>query len=262
MKKLITGMLVAIAATVMISCNTKSEETPLKDLNGEWNITVINGEPIKLSDSQESPFVGFDVETGRMYGYAGCNRVMASFDKDSKPGELNLGSVGSGRMACPDLTLEHSILSALSDVKKFKKESEDQFVLCDENNKALLTLVKVPPFTISDLKGKWDIAEVNGEMVPTDLENQPFMEFDMQTKRIHGNAGCNIMNGEFKGDDLDPSLISFPGVITTMMSCPEMDLETKILNAVNSVQTFAKVADGVALYNADGQMVLVLRKAK
>ena len=253
-------MLAAVATSVITSCNSAKEEASLKDLNGEWSITEIKGSPIKVNDNQESPYVGFDTETGRMFGYTGCNRVMASFITDSKPGELDLGSVGSTRMACPDLTLEHSILSALSDVKKFKKEKDDHILLCDEDNKTLLTLVKIPPFTISDLQGKWAITEVSGEMVPSDMENQPFIEFDVQAKRIHGNAGCNIMNGEFKGDDNNPSLITFPGVITTMMSCPDMEIETKILNAVNSVQSFAKVPGGVGLYNGEGQLVIVLEK--
>ena len=101
---------------------------------------------------------------------------------------------------------------------------------------------------------------VNNESIPTDMENQPFIEFDIKTKRIHGNAGCNIMNGEFQVDANNPSFISFPGVITTMMSCPDMDIESKILNAVNSVQSFAKVAGGVGFYNGEGQLVLVIEK--
>ena len=158
-------MLAAVATSVITSFNSAKEESSLKDLNGEWIITEIKGSPIKVNDNQESPYVGFDTETGRMFGYTGCNRVMASFITDSKPGELDLGSVGSTRMACPDLTLEHSILSALSDVKKFKKEKDDHILLCDEDNKTLLTLVKIPPFTISDLQGKWAITEVSGEMM-------------------------------------------------------------------------------------------------
>ena len=92
------------------------------------------------------------------------------------------------------------------------------------------------------------------------MENQPFIEFDIKSKRIHGNAGCNIMNGDFETSQNDFSAISFPGVITTMMSCPDMEIEGKILAAVNSVQSFAKVPGGVGLYNGEGQLVLTIEK--
>lgn len=253
---LVTGLVV-----VMSSCKTSKEEAPLSTLNGEWRIIEIDNTTFKANPEQEAPFIGFDIKTGRMFGFTGCNRVMASFDINTKPGILDLSSVGATRMACPDLTLEHSILSALSDVKKFE-EKDTRVALCNEDGKALLLLEKIPPFTVAELQGKWSITEVDNESVPTDMENQPFIEFDLKTKRIHGNAGCNIMNGDFETSETDPSVISFPGVITTMMSCPDMEIEGKILAAVNSVKTFAKVHGGVGLYNGEGQLVLTIEKFK
>ncbi len=260
MRKLFFSMLVAGTAFAMSSCQSAKEAEPLSALSGEWHIVEVNGAPLKVGANQETPFIGFDTETGQMFGYSGCNRMMASFDVNTKPGKLDLGSVGSTRMACPDLSLEHSILTALADVKAFKKEKDDRIALCSETDKALLLLEKIPPFTVSDLAGKWLITEVDGEPVSAGMENQPFIEFDVEANRIHGNAGCNIMNGEFKADASDPTVLSFPGVITTMMSCPDMDVESKIIAAVNSVQSFAKVPGGVGLYNGEGQLVLVIEK--
>ena len=260
MKKLFFSALITGLIMVMGSCKTSKEEAPISILNGEWSIEEIDNTPIKVNVAQETPFIGFDIKTGRMFGFTGCNRVMASFDTTSKPGVLDLSSVGATRMACPDLTLEHSILSALSDVKKFKEEKEDRVALCGESGKTLVLLKKIPPFTVDELQGKWNIKEVDNEALPTDMENQPFIEFDIKTKKIHGNAGCNIMNGNFEVSTSDPSAISFPGVITTMMSCPDMDIESKILAAVNSVQSFAKIADGVGLYNGEGHLVLTIEK--
>ncbi len=253
-------MLVAGTALAMSSCNSAKEEAPLSTLNGEWNIVEIKGTPVKVTTDQEAPFIGFDTKSGRMFGYSGCNRMMASFDINTQPGKLELGAVGSTRMACPDLTLEQNILAALGEVKEFKKDKDERIALCDASDKTVLVLEKVPPFAVDALQGKWAITQVSGEAVPSGMENQPFIEFDIKAGRIHGNAGCNVMNGEFKTDANDPAVITFPGVITTMMACPDMEIEGKILNAVNNVQSFAKVAGGVGFYNGEGQLVLVIEK--
>ena len=72
-------------------------------------------------------------------------------------------------MACPDLTLEHSILSALSDVKHFKEEKDNRIALCGEHGKAFILLEKIPPFTVENLQGNWNITEVNNEAVTTGM---------------------------------------------------------------------------------------------
>ncbi len=259
MKKLVSLFMACVALT-MFSCQPAKVKEPLATLDGEWKIVSVNGVALDKASAQEDPFIGFDTKTGRMFGFSGCNRLMASFDTDEKPGELDLGSIGSTRMACPDLTLEHNILSALDEVKKFAKDKDGRIELCDEKDKCVLLLEKIPPFSVSNLQGKWLITQVDNTAVPTDMENQPFIEFDVKANRIHGNAGCNVMNGEFKTDANDAALISFPGVITTMMACPDMELEGKILAAINSVQSFAKVPGGVGLFNATGEQVLTIEQ--
>ena len=75
--------------------------------------------------NQEFPFIGFDTKTGKVYGNSGCNRMMGSFDVNAKPGTIDLGALGSTRMACPDMTVEKNVLSALGQVKKYKVLGEN-----------------------------------------------------------------------------------------------------------------------------------------
>ena len=53
--------------------------------------------------NQEFPFIGFDTNTGKVFGNSGCNRMMGSFDVNAKPGTIDLGAMASTRMACPDM---------------------------------------------------------------------------------------------------------------------------------------------------------------
>ena len=109
--------------------------------------------------------------------------------------------------------------------------------------------------------GEWKIKEVNGEAIPSGMEKQPFIAFDVKKKTLHGNAGCNLINGGFETSTTNAKSISFPGVASTMMACPDMEVEGKILKAMNEVKSFDKLSGGgIGLYDANNALVIVLEK--
>ena len=207
--------------------------------------------------NQEFPFIGFDTKTGKVYGNSGCNRMMGSFDVNAKPGTIDLGALGSTRMACPDMTVEKNVLSALGQVKKYKVLGENNMALYGSSKRPLIVLQKKEPAVkLSELNGKWMISQAGGEAIPSGMEKQPFIEFNISEKRLHGNAGCNIINGGFQVDKVNPMSISFPQVISTMMACPDMEVESRVLN---SAQSFGKLSGGgMGLYDANDNLVMVL----
>ena len=114
---------------------------------------------------------------------------------------------------------------------------------------------------LSVLNGEWKIKEANGEAIPSGMEKQPFIAFDVKKKSIHGNAGCNLINGGFETSTSNAKSISFPGVASTMMACPDMETEGKILKALNEVKSFDVLAGGgIGLYDANNALVMVLEK--
>lgn len=112
------------------------------------------------------------------------------------------------------------------------------------------------------LEGKWNVVEVKGEKVQA--ENTPFMEFDMKENKLHGNAGCNIFNTSVTLDGKDVSAITIAQGATTMMACPDMDLETKILQSMTAVRAVkaGPNADEMQLVDAEGNVLMVLEKSK
>ena len=107
----------------------------------------------------------------------------------------------------------------------------------------------------------WAVKEVNGEAIPSGMEKQPFIAFDVKKKTIHGNAGCNLINGGFETSTSNAKSISFPGVASTMMACPDMETEGKVLKAINEVKSFDVLSGGgIGLYDANGALVIVLEK--
>ena len=262
MKKVFVSICVAGAALAMSSCRSVEKAVPLASINGEWNIIEVNGSKVAPGESRTLPFIAFDTATGRVSGNSGCNRMMGTFDVNAKPGSLELGAMASTRMMCPDMTTEKNVLSALAQVKGYKKAGKEKMYLCNASNRPVVILAKkAADVKVADLQGEWKITDVNGEAVPTGMEKQPFIAFDVKEQRVHGNAGCNLINGGFKTEEGNALSISFPGMASTMMACPDMETEGKIMGALNEVKSFGKLAGGgIGLYDANGTLVLVLVK--
>ena len=188
--------------------------------------------------------------------------MMGSIDLNSKPGTIDMRRLGSTRMACPDMTTEQNVLNALGQVKSYKKLGKHNMALCNASNRPVVVLQKkASDVKLSALNGEWKIEEVNGEAIPSGMEKQPFINFDVKKKSIHGNAGCNLINGGFETDKENPRSISFPNVISTMMACPDMEVEGKVMKAINEVKSFDVLSGGgIGFYSADGTLVMVLVK--
>ncbi len=264
MKKFYVSICMAGVLTALFSCASTRNAATMADMAGEWNIIEINGTAVVPAPGQAFPYIGFDTKNGRVYGNSGCNRITGSFDTGAKAGTIDLGKLGSTRMMCPDMTVEKNVLSALAQVKAYKKIGDNQMALCGSSAKRpVLVLGKKndPSLSLDMLAGRWNILEAGGETVPEGMENQPFIEMDIVGKKVHGNAGCNLINGAFQTEEGNPLSISFPNLISTMMACPDMAVESRVTKALGEVRTFGRLAGGsLGLYNSDGMLVMVLEK--
>ncbi len=262
MKKVFVSLCMAATLMGLSSCASTKNAATLSSLSGEWNIIEINGSAVVPAPDQEFPFIGFDTKNGKVYGNSGCNRLMGSFDVNSIPGQINLGALGSTRMMCPDMTVESNVLAALGQVKKYKQLGKGNMALCGSSNRPLIVLQKKEASSkLSDLNGEWMISEAGGEAIPSGMEKQPNIVFDVAQKRLHGNAGCNIINGSFEVDDANPVAISFSRVISTMMACPDLEVEGRVMKSLNAARSFGKLANGdMGFYDADNNLVMVLAK--
>lgn len=259
MKKVLFSFCMATALAGMSSCASTKDAATVSSLEGEWNIIEVNGTVTVPAPGQEFPYIGFDVQAGNVYGCSGCNRLTGAFDVHAKPGRIDLGTLGSTRMMCPDMALEQQVLAALAQVKRYKRIDETNMALCSSSRRPQLVLQKRSGVPLSELQGKWLIHEVDGTEVPAGMEKQPFVEFDTTENRMHASAGCNVINGSFQADEKNPSGIKFSRVITTMMACPDMTIERKTLAALNATRSVGRTEEGgIALYDADHTPVMVL----
>ena len=185
MKKVFVSICVAGAALAMSSCRSVEKAVPVSSINGEWNIIEVNGSKVAPGESRTLPFIAFDTATGRVSGNSGCNRMMGTFDVNAKPGSLELGAMASTRMMCPDMATEKNVLSALAQVKGYKKAGKGKMYLCNASNRPVVVLEKKEAdVKLSVLNGEWKIKEANSEAIPSGMEKQPFIAFDVDRKSV------------------------------------------------------------------------------
>lgn len=110
------------------------------------------------------------------------------------------------------------------------------------------------------LEGKWDVVEVKGEKLME--EGLPQMNFDMSENKLHGNTGCNIFNTTVNLDSDDVSSLTINPAATTMMACPNMDVEGKVLQGMEEVKGVkaGKNDNEMLLVDQSGNVVFVLQK--
>ena len=244
----------AFAAVLLSSCGTTTKSV---DITGEWNVVSVEGKQVT-----GNPYIGFDTENGRLYGNAGCNRIMGGFEIDSvNPGHIGLTNVASTRMMCPDMETEQKVLEALNEVAGFKS-SATGVELTDKDGKVLISLEKreAPAVSVNDINGEWKISKVEGAAVEV-ADKTPFLSFNVAENAVHGNGGCNIINGSFLQEEGNPSSLKFGHMISTMMAGPGMETERKVLIAMNKVASFVVNEDGtLSLMDAENNEVLLLVK--
>lgn len=141
MKKM-NVMLMSVLASglLMMSCGSAKKSVSIADLAGEWVIVEVNDKSVS---AEETPFLGFDVNEGQLYGNAGCNSLMANFDLSKTSGELTFDAIGGTKRMCADMATEDAILQALGEVRSFALDGEN-LKLNNADGKELMELKKRP----------------------------------------------------------------------------------------------------------------------
>ena len=110
---------------------------------------------------------------------------------------------------------------------------------------------------VNQLHDIWVLESINGEsfLMNEKTRNHPTIEIYLKDEKVHGNTGCNTINGKLK---VNGNKISFSQIITTEMACPG-DLEYRFLSALEIVNNY-KIENLSLLLYEDKEEKLVFRK--
>ncbi len=102
----------------------------------------------------------------------------------------------------------------------------------------------------------WALEFINGEeFIEGEQDIHPIIEIYLVEERVHGNAGCNTINGKVI---VNENKIAFSEIITTEMACPG-DIEQRFLTALQNVDNYKIEKLRLYLYEGEEER-LVLRK--
>ena len=165
-------------------------------------------------------------------------------------------------MACPDAKFEQTFNKALDDVRYYSISKKGHEYFLDMKNSQKLTVMVLRKHNMDFLNGTWNVIEISGKKY-----NNPDMEMviDIQEQRLHGNTGCNIVNGALTIDPDKSNSIQFMDLASTRMMCPEenMKAETAMLVALESVEYAQKGKNNtVIMSDKDNQPILILKKVE
>lgn len=225
-------------------------------LIGDWAIEMVNGKPAK---GEYPPYIKFNPNENMIYGNNGCNVINASYKYNQADSTLSFKNIIATTKACAmeDLT-EYDINNALNNTRFYSwhyDNNQHYIELLDINRNPLMLLMHQD---FDFLNGAWHVTEIDG--MPIDDDNMQLV-FDIDERKVHGNTGCNILNGSLETDLETANTLSFQKIVTTRMACPDASNETSLLVALEEVEYLKPIEKNkVALLNNRRKIVLQLSR--
>lgn len=113
---------VMIAGVFVCVCTSARGGTEAGTLERtDWRLVELNGHQAVGADLARRPWLRLDVDSGRVVGSAGCNRLSGTFVRDRS--SLKFGPLLTTKMACADDALnrqEQELLAALQTADKYE----------------------------------------------------------------------------------------------------------------------------------------------
>lgn len=225
-------------------------------VTGDWTIETVNGEKVV---SETPAYIKFVPSEKRIYGSNGCNTINGGYTYDKEAHTLRFSQIATTMRLCgtPGIT-DLDINAALANTTTYSWDhtgDEYYLYLKDDNGVELLKLMHQ---NFDFLNGSWQVTAIEEEPV-----DNPEMRLviDVDGGKIHGNTGCNILNGTMDVDMETANTLSFQDIVTTRMACPDPSLQTRLIVALEDAAHARPVdADQVVLLNLLRKPVLTLRR--
>ncbi len=99
-------------------------------LHNLWVLESLDGKP--MDSKSKAPNLEFNLVENKMYGFGGCNRINSNIETIND--SIEIGSVISTKMACPNLDTEKLFLDAISEKTLNFSFSEGKLILKNDSN--------------------------------------------------------------------------------------------------------------------------------
>ena len=220
-------------------------------LYGEWNIQTIRNKPVL---TRERAYLYLDFQSHKVYGNNGCNSLNGTFRQTGE--DITFRDMVTTSETCHSGTSERTVMKALSEVQHLQLSLLDDMELLTLTNAKGQALITLRRQNLDFLSGVWLVKEAGGEDVSA--QNVRIV-VDAEMRTLHGNTGCNIINGIITIDPEKNRAIQFEDLHSTGNMCEHIDVETSVLVALEQTVGCRRLEAGaMALLDEKGKNVLVL----
>lgn len=232
------------------------EELAKGAVTGDWAIETVDG---KEAVGESVPFIKFVPSEQRIYGNDGCNIINGGYTSNPADSTIQFSNLASTMMACGLAGITDREISIALDKARYYSwkldESEYYLYLYDENHREVMSLMHQ---NFSFLDGTWRVTAIDDE--PVNVEGMKLV-IDTTEGKIHGNTGCNIINGSLELDMETPNSISFQKIGMTRRACPQPNYEMQLIVALEDACRAKPISkDKVVLLNSQKQSVIQLER--
>lgn len=240
----------------------QTEGTIQKVFYGEWMASQVGEQHVT---GENRPYIVFDEDSTnpfmvKCYANNGCNTLNGEFAVTPGGKMKSTGELISTMMMCNDAPYEMGFNMALNTVEAYTIEKVGSDYLLYLKNGAGATTMILRKSDLDFVNGAWAVQKIGNTPVPQDSEMK--IVIDIPELKIHGNAGCNILNGDIRLNPDVQNSIEFANLATTRMMCPDMETEQAFLKALESAKKVATTGnkDIIFFTDAAGKTVVVLKR--
>lgn len=224
---------------------------PQENIGGQWVISGIFKDGQKEDIASKNFVMGFNEGAHKITGKV-CNGFGGNLATE-KGNRITIANIISTKMYCPDMEYETLVLEALQ--KSTNYSLENGMLVLQQDGKSLLELV--PQKKVSETQTvngstksgetrgidnqTWKFTSLKFEGASIDVSSLASMiTFDERDGRVNGKAPCNTFFGELLLEKLGEGKgkIKLDKLASTMMACPELSTEQKIMKALALVNNY------------------------
>ena len=227
---------------------------PAQQLYGEWDIVTMRKKKVY---SLERAYLYLDFKGGnKVYGNNGCNTINGIFQLSGN--NIKFGEFISTGESCRNVTNEKTIMHTLADVRRYTLQTQYNAQYMNLMNSKGAVIMVLKRHNLDAMNGPWLVKEINSENVS---EKNMRLVIDALLQTIHGDTGCNIINGIITLDPAKDMAIQFEDLHSTENDCEDIDYETALLLALETTVSCKRINPyEMALLDSKGSIVLMLQR--
>jgi copper homeostasis protein (lipoprotein) len=98
-------------------------------LSSQWRLTELAGKQIDQEVGvRQLPWMRFEMEGGRVYGFAGCNRFSGTFEL-AEGKRIRFSRMAVTKMACPNMNVETEFLKVMETADSYRLHDQEMVLL-------------------------------------------------------------------------------------------------------------------------------------